>query len=34
MVQLKRLSDGKGEVGARALAISWNDDGSFKKVVG
>jgi hypothetical protein len=33
MAKLIRVSDGKGEVGARSEAIKWNDDGTFKEVV-
>lgn len=34
MAQLRRISDGKGDVGARSEAIAWNPDGRFKKIVG
>ena len=34
MAQLRRLSDGKGDNGSRVEAISWNEDGSFKEIVG
>lgn len=33
MATLKRMSDGRGEVGARSEAIKWNEDGTFDKVV-
>lgn len=34
MAQLRRLSDGKGDMGSRSEAIAWNADGSFKEIVG
>lgn len=34
MAQLRRLSDGKGDMGSRSEAIAWNEDGSFKEIVG
>lgn len=34
MAQLKRISDGKGDVGGRSEAIAWNPDRTFKEVVG
>lgn len=33
MATLKRLSDGKGDVGARSEAIAWNEDGTLKEIV-
>lgn len=34
MARLVRVSDGSGDSGTRVEAISWNEDGSFKEVVG
>jgi hypothetical protein len=34
MARLRRTRDGEGESGARCEAISWNEDGTFKEVVG
>jgi hypothetical protein len=31
---LRRVSDGAGDSGSRCEAIAWNDDGTFKEVVG
>jgi hypothetical protein len=33
MATLKRISDGKGDAGARVEAIAWTEDGKFKEVV-
>ena len=33
MALLKRVSDGKGDSGARVEAITWNDDGTVKEIV-
>lgn len=34
MATLKRIGDGAGDSGALSQAISWNEDGTFKEVVG
>lgn len=34
MAKLRRISDGAGDTGARSEAIVWNEDGTFKEVVG
>ncbi len=34
MARLKRISDGAGDEGSRSEAIAWNEDGTFKEVVG
>lgn len=34
MPTLRRISDGSGDSGARVQAIRWNEDGTFKEVVG
>ena len=34
MARLKRVADGEMEEGALAEAIAWNEDGTFKEVVG
>lgn len=34
MPTLRRLSDGAGDTGARSEAIAWNEDGTFKEVIG
>lgn len=34
MARIRRESDGTTESGARSEAISWNEDGTFKEVVG
>jgi hypothetical protein len=34
MAQLRRISDGAGDMGARSEAIAWNADGTFKEIVG
>lgn len=34
MATLRRTRDGAGDSGARVEAISWNEDGTFKEVVG
>lgn len=33
MPQLKRVSDGVGDIGSISQAIKWNEDGTFKEVV-
>jgi hypothetical protein len=34
MASLRRIRDGEGDSGARVEAISWNEDGTFKEIVG
>jgi hypothetical protein len=34
MAKLRRTRDGAGDTGARSEAIEWNEDHSFKKIVG
>ena len=34
MARLRRTSDGAGDMGARSEAIAWNEDRTFKEVVG
>jgi hypothetical protein len=34
MPQLIRVSDGAGDAGSRVEAIKWNDDGTFKEIIG
>jgi len=34
MAKLFRISDGAGDMGARSEAIAWNEDGTFKEIVG
>jgi hypothetical protein len=34
MPTLRRIRDGRGDSGARVEAIAWNEDGSFKEIVG
>jgi len=34
MASLRRTRDGEGEVGARVEAIAWNEDGTFKEIIG
>jgi hypothetical protein len=34
MARLRRVSDGAGDEGACSDAISWNEDGTFKEIVG
>ena len=34
MARLMRVSDGRGDSGSRVEAIQWNEDGTFKEVVG
>jgi len=34
MPRLRRLKDGAGQNGAVVKAIKWNEDGTFKEVVG
>jgi hypothetical protein len=34
MARLFRVSDGKGDMGARSECIAWNEDGTFKEIVG
>ena len=34
MAHLRRISDGVGDSGARSEAIAWNEDGTFKEIVG
>jgi len=34
MAELRRISDGAGDAGARVQAIAWNEDGTFKEVAG
>ncbi len=34
MAKLRRISDDAGDMGARSEAIAWNEDGSFKEIVG
>jgi len=34
MPRLERLSDGEGFSGSQVEVIAWNEDGSFKEVVG
>jgi len=34
MATLKRLRDGAGDIGARVEAIKWNEDGTFREVIG
>lgn len=34
MARLRRTRDGAGDVGARSEAIAWNEDGTFKEIVG
>lgn len=31
---LKRIPDGAGDQGSRSEAIAWNEDGTFKEIVG
>jgi hypothetical protein len=33
MATLRRISDGKGDSGARVEAIAWDEDGKIKEVV-
>ena len=33
MATLRRISDGKGDSGARSEAIKWNEDGTFNSIV-
>jgi hypothetical protein len=33
MARLQRISDGRGDQGARSQAIAWHEDGTFKEVV-
>jgi len=32
MPELRRMSDGAGDCGARVEAIEWNEDGTFKEI--
>lgn len=34
MPELRRISDGAGDCGARVEAIEWNEDGTFKEIKG
>jgi len=34
MARLRRVSDGAGDMGARSEAIAWNEDRTFKEIVG
>lgn len=34
MAELRRMSDGAGDAGARVQAIAWNEDRTFKEVAG
>jgi hypothetical protein len=34
MANLRRIGDGAGDSGARSEAIAWNEDRTFKEVVG
>jgi hypothetical protein len=34
MPELRRTRDGAGDAGARSEAIAWNEDGTFKEIVG
>jgi hypothetical protein len=34
MAKLRRVRDGKGDTGSRVEAIRWNEDGTFKEIVG
>ena len=34
MANLRRISDGAGDSGARSEAIAWNEDRTFKEIVG
>lgn len=34
MADLRRLKDGAGDSGASVQSIAWNEDGTFKEVVG
>jgi hypothetical protein len=34
MARLRRISDGRGDEGARSEAISWTEEGKFKEIVG
>jgi len=34
MAKLRRISDGKGDSGARSEAIKWDEAGRFKEILG
>ena len=34
MARLRRVSDGKGDCGARSECIAWKKDGTIKKIMG
>lgn len=34
MAELRRIRDGAGDSGSRVEAIAWNEDGTFKEVIG